>query len=407
MRYGRTTSSICITLIVVSTLIIILRWKHFLSGLKIQSADHLIASLYLILLFLVPIAMLIFIRSKSRQMSKDQGRVARFFDGLTRRKLSFISIAILFTIGSAALLSPVISPSDPNAQPDTLALRYLPPLSKAYIIIRSGGAEIYANEVTDRDSDILYRRSEKWESIEKNDLLDSGRKNWLKEKYFILGTDKFGRDILSRIIYGSRVSLMIGILAVLIATTLGSFIGSVSGFSGPAIDSILMRIVDIMFSFPRIFLILLIVALFKPSLLVTIAVLGATGWMGVSRLVRSQTLSLREADFVKAAQAMGQKRGKIILKHLIPNTSSTIIVDSTMRIGNTILIEASLSFLGLGVQPPMPSWGSIISDGRDALLDGWWISAFPGLALVITVVMFNILGDSIREFLSPRSGRIR
>ena len=309
---------------------------------------------------------------------------------------------ILFVLFSCALLAPIISPKDPNDQPDTLALRYLPPLSTASLILKADGSIIYANEIKSERERVLYRRGDRWESIDKILLLGEEKTEWLASEIFFLGTDKFGRDILSRIIYGSRVSLAVGILAVLIAATIGSLIGAVSGFFGKAVDSILMRAVDIILSFPRLFLILLIVALFKPSLMLTVLVLGATGWMGVSRLVRSQVLSLKETDFVTAANAMGQNSSKIIWKHLLPNTSALIIVDSTLRIGHIILVEAALSFLGLGVPPPTPSWGSIINDGRDALIDGWWISTFPGIAIAITVISFNLFGDFIRDKMTKK-----
>jgi peptide/nickel transport system permease protein len=163
-----------------------------------------------------------------------------------------------------------------------------------------------------------------------------------------------------------------------------------------------MRLVDLLISFPRLVLLLAIIALFSPSIFLIIAVLGLTGWMGTSRIVRGQFLALREQEFVQATRALGFGHGRIILRHMLPNSMAPIIVVATLGIGNTILTEAALSFLGLGVQPPTASWGSMVSDGKDALINAWWISTFPGLAIVLTVVCFNLLGDAARDALDPR-----
>ena len=220
---------------------------------------------------------------------------------------------------------------------------------------------------------------------------------------FLLGTDHLSRDVFSRTLYGARISLSIGFVAVGISVTLGTLIGATSGFFGGRVDEFIMRFVDMIISFPRLVLLILIVALFDGStIFLIIAVLGFTQWPGTSRIVRGEVLSLREREFIQAAEALGFSRWRIIVRHLIPNTLAPVIVAATLGIGNVIVLEAGLSFLGIGVQPPTPSWGSMVSDGRDVLLDAWWISTFPGLAIVLTVVCFNLVGDGLRDALDPR-----
>ena len=221
-------------------------------------------------------------------------------------------------------------------------------------------------------------------------------------KAHLLGTDELGRDVLSRMIWGSRVSLKVGIVAVGIAMIIGIIIGSVSGFYGGIADAILMRFVDVMLAFPTFFLILAVIAILEPSIFTIMAVIGVTGWMDVARLVRAEFLSLKERDFVDAAQALGASNFRLIFRHILPNALSPVFVAATFGIAGAILTESGLSFLGLGVQPPDPSWGNILTSGKDNIEVAWWLSLFPGLAILITVLSYNLVGEGLRDALDPR-----
>jgi len=218
----------------------------------------------------------------------------------------------------------------------------------------------------------------------------------------LLGTDLFGRDLLSRLIYGARVSMGIGISAAFIAVFLGTLVGLTTGFLKGWTDKILMRSVDILLGFPKLFIVLLAVGLGTPSVWLTVVVLGALSWMEVARIVRGEVILVREMNYVKAAAALGLKSSAIIFRYILPNVISTIIVSTTLLIGTMILVEATLSFLGLGVQPPDASWGTIMNQGRADPLGAWWISTFAGLSIIITLIGFNLLGDGLRDILDPR-----
>ena len=263
-----------------------------------------------------------------------------------------MGLALVGALALVVLLTPYLTPYDPNAQGDLLRERYLPP------------------------------------SLQHP-----------------MGTDRFGRDVLSRVLVGARISLSIGALAVAIAITLGTAVGALAGYVGRWLDTVSMRFVDLLLSFPRLVLLVAVAGLFEPSIALVTLILGLTGWMGTSRIVRGEVLSVREREFVQAARALGFRNRRILAKHVLPNVLGPVIVAATLGIGNTILVEASLSFLGLGVQPPTASWGNMVASGRDAMLEAWWITAFPGLAIVFTVMSFNLIGDGLRDALDPRALR--
>ena len=266
-----------------------------------------------------------------------------------RNRFGMVGALIVLALYLVAIVAPLLTPYDPIATGDVPRMRYVPPCRE-----------------------------------------------------HPLGTDKFGRDVFARVVYGSRISLMIGFLAAAITVIIGSLVGAAAGYLGGAADAILLRIVDALLSIPRLFLLLTCVALFSGSVWLIVILLGATGWMATARLVRAQVLSLRNLDYVKAAEALGAGGRGVIWRHLIPNTLGVIIVAATLRIGGIILAEASLGFLGLGVPPPAPSWGQMVFEGREALMSAWWLSTFPGIAIAVTVIGFNLLGDALKDAFDPR-----
>lgn len=332
--------------------LLILQWPEVFGAFQGSSPWDWFASLYLIGLFLTSFLLNAFWIGDSQILNLlplKQG-----FRRIRKNRTAIAGLIFLFLAYSIAILAPLVAPHDPIAQEDVLRLRLLPP------------------------------------------SLESG---------FLLGTDAFGRGILSRMIFGARISLFIGFVAVGIAVIVGTAIGLVAGYFGGVTDSLLMRFVDLMLGFPRLFLILIIIAFTGPSILWTVLVLGLTGWMGLARIVRGETLSLREREYIQAARALGIGTPAILVRHLLPNLLPPIIVFAVLNMGNVILIEAGLSFLGLGVQPPDPSWGNMVNLGRQFLMDAWWISTFPGLAIVGTVISFNLAGDGLQEAFDPKSQR--
>lgn len=272
---------------------------------------------------------------------------------LRRNRVAMISLAVLCALALVALGAPITAPYAPNAQPDIAGLaRLAPSLAHPF------------------------------------------------------GTDVFSRDVLSRVIYGARVSLGVATLAILVAMSVGTAWGAVAGFAGGIVDAVMMRIIDALLAVPRILILLLTLGLWgRLSLPMLVLVLGLTGWFATSRLVRERVRALSRQDFALAARAIGARDRRVLWRHVLPNALSPVIVAATLGIGNVIVLEAALSYLGIGVRPPHASWGNIIQDGADQIATAWWIALFPGLAMLVTVIAFNLLGDALRDALDPRDDR--
>ena len=270
-----------------------------------------------------------------------------FFRQLGRRPKTVAGGSVVFFLSLVALLAPYISPYDPN-EPNLWKVFSPPSLSHLF------------------------------------------------------GTDDLGRDVFSRVIWGTRVSLSVGLIAVGISAVIGTVLGSIAGYYGRVIDWTFMRLIDVMLCIPSLFLILAVIALLGPNILFVMIVIGVTSWMGIARLVRAEFLSLREREFVLAARSAGVKTHRIILRHILPHAISPIMVAFTMGIAGAIMIESTLSFLGIGVQPPTPSWGNIINAGKDNIDIAWWLVVFPGIAIMTAFLAFLFFGEGIREASDPR-----
>ncbi len=272
---------------------------------------------------------------------------------LVRRRTALFGLAVVLIVVGAALLAPLIAPFDPLEQDITQRLR-----------------------------------APGWQDA-------SG-------KVHPLGTDHLGRDLLARVIYGTRIALLVGCAAVAISGVLGMTIGLISGYFGGRIDDLFMRLADIQLAFPFILLAIAVIGVLGPSLQNIIIVIGVSSWVVYARVVRAEVLSLREREFVQAAIALGSRDGRVLVRHILPNAFTPWLVVATLDMARVIVVESALSFLGLGVQPPTPTWGGMLADGRVYLTTAWWLATFPGLAILVTVLGINLLGDGLRDMLDPR-----
>jgi peptide/nickel transport system permease protein len=279
---------------------------------------------------------------------------SRLWRKMSRNPLALLGGVILLVVVGSAIGAPWIAPHDPATQ--SLIRRFTPP------VWAPGGNASY-----------------------------------------LLGTDQVGRDILSRIIHGARISLLVGMAAVVVSVFVGVALGLLSGYRGGRVDTVIMTVVDVTLSFPQLLLALAFVAALGPSLVTIIVVLGLTGWERYARVVRAEVLALREKDFIEAARAMGVGATRTLVRHLLPNTFSSIIVLSTLQVAQAILQEAALSFLGVGSGRTYPTWGQMIALGRDFVSVAWWLPTFPGLAILLTVIAINLVGDRLRDALDPRA----
>jgi peptide/nickel transport system permease protein len=301
-------------------------------------------------------------------------------------------LTVLFALLAAA--APLLSRFAPNDQLDVVAGRYLAPGSRRFVVPLRDGSTQLATTVHAMPGGFQLRRQKKTE------WLDAGKVEGpmpRRTRLFILGTDRYGRDIWSRLLFGARVSLLIGLLAAALAASLGSLVGGAAAAFGGLTDQVLMRTTDGVMAFPRLFLLVAMAAIFPHRAWVIVLVIGGTGWMGLARIVRGELLSLQQRDFIAASRAAGVPTHTIVLRHLFPHVTTPILVEATTKVGETILAEAALSFLGLGIQPPNPSWGSMIAEAADALTHAWWAAAVPGLALTLCALGFNLLGDGLRD----------
>lgn len=301
-----------------------------------------------------------------------------------------VGVALLGSLVVLAAFAPLVT-NPPEAIADPRAGALLPPGSSRIALALADGSTLIAETAVLRDG--------RWEIVRRGqpETLPADGVRRVERRRYILGSDALGRDVLARLLAGGRVSLSVAALALAVSLGLGISIGLAAGWAGGLVDAVLMRLVDALLSVPMIFLLLFLATVFRPSAPVLVVVLGLSSWMGVARLVRGQVLSLKGREFVLAARGIGAGAARIAFTHLLPNALTPVAQDAALRMGDLVLIEASLSFLGLGVQPPIPSWGSMVAEGEELLATAWWLAFLPGIAVVMTVVGAALVADGLQQ----------
>ncbi|MGA9365622.1 MAG: ABC transporter permease [Bacteroidota bacterium] len=354
----------------------------------------------LILLAFIRCLFAVFLHSKRESIPDGSAEPPRPFVASER-----IGKLVLLVFVFLALTAPFVAPFQPSSQGDLTTMRLLKPLERGVVtksgILETEGSSLVSTSnsllrILEGTNQVLLNRQEKFTRL--SDLPTAeGRVESAQIRTFYLGTDDLGRDVLSRIIYGTRISLGIGFAAMCFAVFLGCLIGFLAGVYGGWMDRLLMRFTDLFLAVPSLFLVIALVALFGNSTALLITVLAATGWMGVARLVRGEVLVLREREFVLSARLLGRSPLQILRDHMIPNVTPTILAASVLQLANVVLAEAALSFLGLGVQPPTPSWGNMIGESMAYLESAWWVGVFPGIALSLLVISSNLVAEGIEK----------
>lgn len=334
-------------------LLIFIRWERILKTLESKALDLWVALIFLILSWLIIVFLSVKYTYESLMKKSKKPKIKTpmvlAFRRFKENRLAVISLYVICIFYLIAVLAPFLATHDPSAIDNVLETRY---------------------------------QSPSWDHP--------------------FGTDEFGRDLYSRALYGARVSLSVGLLAVLIAISVGTLYGSVAGYFGGIVDNLMMRFVDVFLAFPTFFLLLMLIGVFEASVVAMVFILGFTSWPGTARFIRGELLSLKEQQFTEAARAIGLPHRIIILRHLIPNALSPVLVSAAMMVSGMIGAEAGLSFLGIGIRPPTPTWGNMMSQGRDALLVAWWVALFPGGILALTMLSFNLVADGLRDALDPK-----
>lgn len=318
-----------------------------------------------------------------------------------------IGATVIVALVLLALVAPWLAPYPPDEQPDPAGARGRAPGTRLFEVRLVDDRTFFADRVERTGNGLRFERLGSWQELSAAEVSNLATHGVAHQRHFLLGTDRFGRDVASRVLYGLRLSLLVGLLATLMSTLVGVAVGSLAAFGPRIVDSLLMRVVDGLLAFPVLFLVLTLNALLRPSTWLMVVVLAATSWMGTARLVRAEIRSTRQRTFVLAAEGLGLPPWRVLLVHVLPNALGPVVATFAAVAASVILTESALSFLGLGVQPPAASLGSIIQDGRESLREAWWVAAIPGALIAILGMALNLVGDGLRDRLDPRLSSVR